>query len=138
MRASGGGRALRTGVRIAPLLLPLIPKCPLCLLPLFAAAGWALPPAPVLDALVAACAAGWLGLVLATARWAPVRAAAIVAAALLVSGRLLASVPLGLLGGAAVLAVLFWTRSRPRACSEKACGVNPELLNNSESSGVQL
>lgn len=113
--------------RLAPLVIPFLPKCPLCLLPLFAAAGWALPSAPVLDALVAACALAWVGLVLATARWLPVRAAAVAAAVLLVSGRVLASAPLSLLGGAGVLAVVFWRRRRPRACSQKVCGVNLQL-----------
>jgi hypothetical protein len=115
-------------MRLAPLLLPLIPKCPLCLLPLFAALGATLPPRPpyVLDGLVAVSAAAWLGIVLSTARWLLVRAAAVAAAALLVAGRFAGSPWATGCGVILVLAVVFWTGWRPRACSAKACAPAPE------------
>jgi hypothetical protein len=113
----------RRALRLAPLLLPLVPKCPLCLLPLMAAAGAALPPGPpyVLDGLVAISAAAWLGIVLSTARWLPVRAAAVAAAALLVAGRFAGSEWASAAGAVLVLAVVVWTGFRPRACAGKAC-----------------
>ena len=108
--------------RHAPaLLLPFVPKCPLCLLPLFAAAGIALPPRPMLDAAVVLAALAWASAVIVQARWLPVRAAAATAAVLLVAGRALDAVWLGGAGAALVLAVLFWTRRRPRACGAASC-----------------
>jgi fucose 4-O-acetylase-like acetyltransferase len=97
-------------------LIPFAPKCPLCLLPLFAAAGIALPPKPLLDGLVVAAAAAWAATVLATARWAPVRASALAAVLLLVAGRVLDATWASGLGAALVLGVWYWTRRRPRAC----------------------
>ena len=105
------------GRHLPALLLPFVPKCPLCLLPLFAAAGIALPPKPVLDALVAVAAAVWVATVLSTARWLPVRLTALAAAVLLVAGRALETAWVGAIGAALVLAVVFWTRRRPRACA---------------------
>jgi len=116
----------------------LFPKCPLCLLPLFAAAGAALPPAPILNGLVAVAAAAWLGIVLSTARWLPVRAAAVAAASLLVAGRLGGPAWATAAGAALVLAVVFWTGRRPRTCTGRACGVNRELLNSSASESGEL
>jgi len=105
------------GRHLPALLLPFVPKCPLCLLPLFAAAGVALPPKPVLDVAVALAATVWVATVLSTARWLPVRLAALAAAILLVVGRALEATWVGMLGAAIVLAVVFWTRRRPRACA---------------------
>ena len=94
-----------TLIRSVPaLLIPFIPKCPLCLLPLFAAAGIALPPRPLLDAAV----------VFAALAWASV-------AALLVAGRALETAWLGAAGAALVLAVVVWTRRRARACAAASC-----------------
>jgi hypothetical protein len=108
--------------RHAPaLLLPFVPKCPLCLLPLFAAAGIALPPRPWLDAIVFLAVAVWAATVIANARWLPVRAAALSAAGLLVAGRALESPWASAVGAALVLAVVFWTRRRPRACDATPC-----------------
>jgi hypothetical protein len=97
-------------------LIPFAPKCPLCLLPLFAAAGIALPPKPLLDGLVVAAAAAWAATVLATARWAPVRALAIAAVLLLAAGRILEAAWATGLAAALVLGVFYWTRRQPRAC----------------------
>ena len=105
------------GRDLPALLLPFVPKCPLCLLPLFAAAGIALPPKPVLDVAVALAATVWVATILSTARWLPVRLAALAAAALLVGGRALEATWVGMIGAALVLAVVFWTRRRPRACA---------------------
>ena len=108
--------------RHAPaLLLPLVPKCPLCLLPLFAASGIALPPRPVLDGIVILAAAAWASIVIASARWLPVRAAALGAAAFLAAGRALALPWASAAGAGLVLAVVFWTRRRPRACAAESC-----------------
>ena len=42
----------------AALAIPLLPKCPACLLPLVAAAGVALPRGPVVEAAIVTAAAG--------------------------------------------------------------------------------
>src|SRR5204862_7626423 len=68
-----------------PLAVLAIPKCPLCLLPLLAAAGIALPSAPLLDALA-------IPFVIVVALPLKPRALAIGAAASLAVGRL-ASIP---------------------------------------------
>jgi hypothetical protein len=114
-RAAGFAR------HVPALLIPFVPKCPLCLLPLFAAAGIALPPRPLLDAAVVLAALAWASVVIAHARWLPVRAAAAAAAALLVAGRLAETAWLGAAGAALVLAVVVWTRRRPRACAAASC-----------------
>jgi hypothetical protein len=120
-RGGGIGRLGRIGRSVAPLLIPFVPKCPMCLLPLFAAAGIALPPRPLLDGLVAVTAAVWVATVLSSARWLPVRVAALAAAILLLGGRALETAWVGGIGAALVLAVVFWTRRRPRACGAAAC-----------------
>ncbi len=55
--------------------------------------------------------------VLATARWLPVKSAAVVAAALLLAGRWLAMPWASALGAVLVLAVALWTRQSARACA---------------------
>jgi hypothetical protein len=71
----------------------------------------------VLDVAVALAATVWVATILSTARWLPVRLAALAAAALLVGGRALEATWVGMIGAALVLAVVFWTRRRPRACA---------------------
>ena len=76
----------------------------------------ALPPAPVLDVLVAVSAAAWVATVLATARWWPVRAAALLAAAVLVGGRVTELAWVSGAGVVLVLGVVFWIQRAPRRC----------------------
>jgi hypothetical protein len=71
----------------AALSIPLVPKCPLCLLPLAAAAGVTLPSKPLLDLGVGLAASAWAALVLASRRPAAVTGIAAAAALLLVAGR---------------------------------------------------
>ncbi|MFY9553046.1 MAG: hypothetical protein WAU32_18015 [Thermoanaerobaculia bacterium] len=69
------------------LALPLVPKCPLCLLPLAAAAGIALPPRLMLDLGVGLAASAWAAVVIASRRSPAVKLGAVAAALLLVAGR---------------------------------------------------
>ena len=128
-RTRGNGRIAGRPWRLArhapALLAALAPKCPLCLLPLAAAAGVALPSQPALDLLVAGAAAGWLAIVLSTARWLPVRVAATAAAGLLLMGRFLDRPSASALGGALVLAVVVWTARARRPCRGTACVTAP-------------
>ena len=78
------GRVARIAGALA---LPLVPKCPLCLLPLAAAAGVALPPRPVLDLGVALAASVWAAVMIASRRSPAVKLGAVAAALLLVAGR---------------------------------------------------
>ena len=81
-----------------PLAVLAIPKCPLCLLPLLAAAGIALPSAPLLDALA-------IAFVIIVAFTLKPRALAIGAGAIIVIGRL-ASIPLLTWIGVALMLVI--------------------------------
>ena len=100
----------------AALAIPLLPKCPACVLPLVAAAGVALPRGPVVEAAIVTAAAGWVGWVLAGARWLPVRVTAVAAAAAVVAGRALALTALSASGSAVMLGVGLWIALRPRRC----------------------
>ena len=86
---TGGARTLvsRIGSALAALALPLAPKCPLCLLPIAAAAGIALPAGPVLDVAVGLVASLWAAVVLSSRRAPSVKGIAAAAALLLVAGR---------------------------------------------------
>jgi len=77
----------RIGSAAAAFALPLAPKCPLCLLPLAAAAGVALPDGPVVELGVGLAASAWTALVLASRRAPSVKGIAAAAALLLVAGR---------------------------------------------------
>jgi len=117
---SPSGRGRRVAVVGGALAILLVPKCPLCLLPLAAAAGVALPSRPWLDGLAVVAVAAWLAFVLSTARWPPIKGASVAAASLLLSGRWLALPWASALGAALVLAVALWTRRRVRPCTSKA------------------
>jgi hypothetical protein len=80
-------RVARISGAFAALALSLTPKCPLCLLPLAAAAGVTLPSKPLLDLGVGLAAFAWAALVLASQRPAAVKGIATAAALLLVAGR---------------------------------------------------
>jgi hypothetical protein len=72
---------------LGALAVPLAPKCPLCLLPLAAAAGVALPSKPLLDFGVGLAAFAWAALALASRRGTAAKGVATAAALLLVAGR---------------------------------------------------
>ncbi|HTY43189.1 MAG TPA: hypothetical protein VMH79_15065 [Thermoanaerobaculia bacterium] len=111
-----GGRFGGVAGAVAALAIPLLPKCPACVLPLVAAAGVALPHGPAVEALVAAAALGWLGVVLATARWRLVRGAACAAVGALLAGRAFALPAVAAAGSALMLGVGLWIALRPRRC----------------------
>jgi hypothetical protein len=125
----GGQMAPPRTPALLPLALLFVPKCPLCVLPLFAAFGSVLPPAPVLDAFVVAIALAWLAL-LARARppWLALEAG-IGGALVLFAGRRL-DLPLASWSGALLMAgVALSVRARKirrqrleRAASGDVCG----------------
>jgi hypothetical protein len=125
--AMNGNR--HAAVRAAPALLPLallfVPKCPLCVLPLFAAFGSLLPPAPVLDAIVGLTAFVWL-ILLARARPSAGAIVAGLAGALVLFGSRWLDLPVAGWAGALVMAaVAMRVRARKvlrSATSAAACG----------------
>jgi len=104
----------------APLMIPLMPKCPLCVLPLLTAAGLAAAPAPLLDGLAAIAAMAWVAIAIAASRSLPVRAFAVGAAMLLLGGRWLGFAWATWSGCALMLTVTFARRST-RGCERAAC-----------------
>ncbi|HTR03417.1 MAG TPA: hypothetical protein VMN82_09510 [Thermoanaerobaculia bacterium] len=115
-----GGRYGGVAGAVAGLAIPLLPKCPACVLPLVAAAGVALPHGPGVEAAVAAAVLGWLGFVFASARWWPVRLAAAAAVAALLAGRALPLTALAVSGNALMVGVGLWIALRPRRCHAAA------------------
>ena len=115
-------KARRLATRSAPAILPLamlcIPKCPLCLLALWAALGLVLPPAPLLDGLVFLAAAGWLVTVFRVTPSAPARAAGVCGALLLLAGRFGGVPAASWIGAIAMVAVVALVRARGRARAE--------------------
>ena len=109
----------------AALAIPLLPKCPVCALPLLAAAGIAMPHGPGVEALVVAAVAGWLVAVLSSARWRPVRLAAVAAAAAVLLGRVLDVTLLAAAGSALMCGVALWIAVRPRRCHAPSETVSP-------------
>ena len=116
-----GGRLGRIAGAVAALAIPFLPKCPLCVLPLFAAAGIALPHGPAVETAVAGVVGVWLATVLATARWLPVRLGAAAAAAAIIGGRWLEVWWLGAGGCVLMLGVALWMGLRPRRCDTMVC-----------------
>jgi hypothetical protein len=119
--AHARGRFARIAAAVAAAAVPFLPKCPLCVLPLAAAMGVALPHGPAVEAIAAGAVAGWLGVTLATARWWPVRLSAVAAALAILGGRWLDAGWLSAGGCALMLGIVYWTRLRPRACASGAC-----------------
>jgi hypothetical protein len=123
-------KAPRFAARSAPAILPLamlcVPKCPLCLLALWAALGVVLPPAPLLDGLVLLAAVGWLLLVVRVTPFFPARAAGVCGALLLLVGRFGGLPSVCWIGVIVMMAVVTWMRARSRtrapslACSQAA------------------
>jgi hypothetical protein len=122
----GVGAGIRTGGRsagnlaaAAPVLLALVPKCPLCALPLLAAAGVAMPSGPVLDGMVAAAALLWLTMALARWRSPVFRSGALAVVLLLVGGRLAGSAWASVAACAVMIGLVLW-RLRVRVASSDA------------------
>ena len=67
-----GINAAHLGVSAGPLSLLLLPKCPLCLVPLLAVLGLAMPPTIGLRIASGLLVAGWLAILLAATRRQPV------------------------------------------------------------------
>lgn len=85
------------GRRVAGILWPctllLIPKCPLCLLPLFAALGLGVPSGLAINVGIACIAAGWIWFVFSAASSVLLRAGSVVVAVFLLAGRLFSAIP---------------------------------------------
>jgi hypothetical protein len=115
------GLAARSAPALLPLTLLLVPKCPLCLLALFAAVGSALPSARVLDEIVAATALGWLAVLFLTHRSLSSRAVGLAGVALLLAGRSFGVPPASWLGALALVAFVLRARFRaPEAAAPQA------------------
>ena len=114
--------ALRTAPALLPLALLFVPKCPLCVLPLFAAFDSFLPPAPVLDAIVGLTALVWLVL-LARARPSLAALAAGLGGALVLFASRWLDMPIaGWAGALAMAAVAMRVRARKLQRAAPVCG----------------
>jgi hypothetical protein len=109
----------RRGLTLAgPLVMMVIPKCPLCLLPFFAAVGIAAPSGPVLQAIIAAAVILWISWLIRMTKSRAVLAVAFLAAALVLIGRVLLITAVTWIGiGLMVAVALVQLTSRERVCS---------------------
>jgi hypothetical protein len=111
-------RPIRTTRDVAAVLGPiafvLVPKCPLCLLPLLAAAGIAAPPNPVLNAIIGAAVLGWGTLLFSVTHSLSLRACGVILAITVVAGRFLALSPLTWIGITLMVALAFVSSLRCR------------------------
>ena len=114
--------ALRTAPALLPLALLFVPKCPLCVLPLFAAFGSFLPPAPVLDAIVGLTALLWLVLLARARPSAAALAAGLSGALVLFTSRWLDLPVLSWAAALAMAAVAMRVRARKLQRPDPACG----------------
>lgn len=102
-----------------PFVVLAIPKCPLCLLPLLAAAGIALPSGPLLDAIVIAVVTLWAAIVSIVAASARIRVLSLLAAAMIIAGRLTSIVVLSWLGIALMISIAaIRLLARERICKQ--------------------
>lgn len=103
---------------IWPVAVLALPKCPLCLLPLLAFLGLAVDPGPVLDLIVIAFVGLWLALFLRTTKSHALRGVVLLAAALVIAGRVTELTDASWLGVALMLSMavvrLF---ARERVCA---------------------
>lgn len=107
-----GQMALPKTPALLPIALLFVPKCPLCVLPLFAALGSALPPAPVLDGIVGVTALLWLLLLVRARPPLPAAAAGLAGALVLFASRRF-DLPLAGWAGAMLMAgVAVFVRAR--------------------------
>jgi hypothetical protein len=113
-----GNHATRTAPAILPLAMILVPKCPLCLLPLLAVAGAALPPAPLLNGILGAAAIAWLALLTNMTRSAAARALALSGVVLLLCGRWLEAPAASWAGVLLMVAVVI--RASARDCASES------------------
>lgn len=113
-----------------PIPLLLLPKCPLCLLPLLAALGIAAPPGLVLHGAVGVVMAGWIALLMSATKSIALRAGGLVPAAIFIAGRALDLTPAT---PAAALAMVVLGFVVSRRCATSACAKKgqrcPQLSN---------
>lgn len=83
---------------VGPITLLLLPKCPLCLLPLVAALGIGVPAGPLLNAIVAAIVLAWVFFFVRATPSRALRAAIIAIAAVVIAGRVTSLRPLEISG----------------------------------------
>ena len=114
---------------LLPLALLFVPKCPLCVLPLFAAFGAVLPSAPVLDAIVGVIAFAWLALLVRARPPWPALAGGIAGALVLLGSRWLDLPLAGWIGALLMAGIAMSVRARKirrqklsRSASGDACG----------------
>lgn len=105
---------------VAPIGMVLVPKCPLCLLPILAAIGVAVPPGWILDAAVGTVAIAWLVLLLRLSHSHMAKWIGVVAALLLVAGRLTQLAVAASIGAAMMIAVAVAVL-RLRDCAVRSC-----------------
>jgi hypothetical protein len=101
----------RAAAIAGPAVVAVMPKCPLCLLPLCAALGISVPSAPAVNAVLALIAAVWLRFAVRHVPLAP----AAVAVTLAITGRLVHFAALSW-SGVALMLVLSLVSSRRETC----------------------
>lgn len=108
----------RAAALAAPVAVLVVPKCPLCILPLLALAGVGVPAAgPLLDAIAVALVGAFTFFVIRTMRSRTNIFLALAAATLLITGRLFEQPILLGAGALAMLAVaVLRTREAKRTC----------------------
>lgn len=100
---------LRKGAAFAgPLALILLPKCPLCLLPLVATLGIAIPPGPLLNGIFAAIVIVWASLFVYTTPSMRMRGVLVAVGVLAIVGRVSGSMPVELAGIAMMFGFGVW------------------------------
>src|ERR1043166_5032906 len=90
-----------------PFSLLVIPKCPLCVLPLLAALGIAAPPGAAISVAIACIAAGWAWFIFRVASSLALRAGSAALAALVIAGRAFSVLPPAATYAAAAFMVVF-------------------------------
>jgi hypothetical protein len=117
----------RRGLALAgPVAVLIAPKCPLCLMSLFAMAGVAIPAGPALQIAFIAVIIGWLLLLRRGLKgWIPL-AIAIMGAALVIAGRFFPFAPATWIGVILMGCIaVFRMRSRDRVCAG-GCAAMPQ------------
>ena len=113
-------RIKTTAPAILPLIMLLVPKCPLCLLPFFVAAWLTIPSRGLLDGLLVAAVAAWLALLTNATRSIAVLAPAFSGAAVSLCGRWLDFPAAAWAGAALMLGAAVGAASRKRSCRAAA------------------